>query len=209
MSMPSLRQQAYDRILAMIENAELPRGAVSSEVALAQKLDMSRTPVRAALQQLELEGYVRIVSKHGVLILDLSSQRVGDLLEIIASLAMFSVSVVHASKANELKDISTGMMERFQSLKSAIPLDCSALIAFEYDLIKNLISLCSNNEMSKSYQNSASRLFWNQNDRRWLAPYSYQTIEQVENLIRSIGLEFETYRHALFEYLRTLKMTWK
>ncbi|MDG0809910.1 GntR family transcriptional regulator [Cohnella rhizosphaerae] len=91
MGKPTLRQQAYARILEMIETGECPMGSVTSEVQLGRRLDMSRTPVRAALQQLELEGYVRIASKHGVLILDSSSQRVGDLLELIAAMALFAV----------------------------------------------------------------------------------------------------------------------
>ncbi len=209
MGSSSLRQQAYAQILAMIEKGELPKGGVTSEVQLSQKLDMSRTPVRAALQQLELEGYVRIASKHGVIVLDSSSQRVGDLLDVMASMAMFSVSAAFLSKAKELRSLSNELVEVFQSLRSDNPVNVQAHISFEYELLKRLIQFDNNAEMSRIYQTSVSRLFWNQNAGRWHAPYSHQTIEQVEALIRSVGLDFESFRFALLDYFRTLKLTWR
>lgn len=209
MGHPSLRQRAYGQILAMIENGELPKGAATSEVQLSHKLDMSRTPVRAALQQLEWEGYLRIVAKHGVLILDSSSQRVGDLLDMIASMALFSVSAAFATKPGELHDLSRELAEDFHSLRSARLPDASPLLAFEYDLLQRLILLGNNNEMAKTYQSSISRLFWHRNAARWFAPYRARTEEQIATLIRSVGSDREAYRGALFDYLRTLKMTWQ
>ncbi|WP_168735578.1 GntR family transcriptional regulator [Cohnella fermenti] len=226
MARPTLRQQAYGQILAKIESGDLPKGAVTSEVHLARELDMSRTPVRAALQQLELEGFVRIASKHGVLVLDSSSQRIGDLLEVVASMALFSVGSAHVSRERGLKELSRELAERFQALGggaygasgggsghedathsfNAGPGD---LIAFEHELLGRLISLNNNAEMANTYRNATSRLYWSRNDRRWHAPYRLQAQEQVAELIRAVGLNFEAYRLALFDYLRLLKMTWQ
>lgn len=209
MASPTLREQAYARILAMIENGDIPKGGVTSEVGLALKLDMSRTPVRAALQQLELEGFVRIVSKHGVLILDSSSQRVGDLLDIMASLALFSISTAYLSDSKELQNISLDMAEAFHTLRNANPIDPNALIAFEHALLNRFVLLSNNNEMAKSFQSSASRLFWSQNTRRWHAPYDSQTSKKVEALIHAVGLDFNDFRLALFDYVRLVKLTWQ
>ncbi|MBB6673487.1 GntR family transcriptional regulator [Cohnella nanjingensis] len=208
MGNPSLRQQAYAHILAKIENGEFPKGSVTSEVQLSQMLDMSRTPVRAALQQLELEGYVRVAAKHGVLILDSSSQRVGDLLEMIASMALFAVSAARSSKQVELAELSREMADAYRTLIIAGPEDSRALVLFEYELLRRLIQLCNNSEMAKAYRTSASRLFWNRNGSRWRAPYTGQTSEQVEKLIRSVASDSESFREALFDYLHTLKLTW-
>jgi DNA-binding GntR family transcriptional regulator len=48
--------QAYDVIRRAIINAELEPGAVVSQVQLAAKLDISRTPLREALRRLQSEG---------------------------------------------------------------------------------------------------------------------------------------------------------
>ncbi|QJD82904.1 GntR family transcriptional regulator [Cohnella herbarum] len=204
----SLRQQAYAQILDWIESGDFPKGSVTSEVQLSKMLDMSRTPIRAALQQLELEGYVRIASKHGILILDSSSQRVSDLLEIIASMVLFSVSGSWKSKQDEIGDLSNNRLEAYQLLITTRQDDLNELIVFEYELLQRFIMLCNNSEMTKSFQSAVSRLFWNRNYRRWQAPYAGQTSIQVDKLIRSASSDLATFQEALFDYLHTLKLTW-
>ncbi|MEK0312555.1 GntR family transcriptional regulator [Cohnella sp. 56] len=208
MGKPTLRQQAYARILHMIETGECPKGSVTSEVQLGRLLDMSRTPVRAALQQLELEGYVRIASKHGVLILDSSSQRVGDLLELIGSMALFAVSAAFPAGQETLPTWSRGMSEAYGALSARDPADIGALAAFEYELLNGLILRCNNSEMTKAFQTYAARLFWHRNVGRWQAPYAGRTRVQVAKLIEAVAAGPEPFREALFDYLHTLKLTW-
>lgn len=209
MGNPTLRQQAYARILDMIEKGECPKGSVTSEVQLGRLLDMSRTPVRAALQQLELEGYVRIASKHGVLILDSSSQRVSDLLELIASMALFAVSAVSPAGQESLRAWAREMSEAYGALIGDEAKDARTLVAFEYELLHRLIMFCNNSEMTKAYQTYASRLFWHRNVGRWQAPHAGRTRVQVAKLIEAAAASPESFREALFAYLHTLKLTWR
>jgi DNA-binding GntR family transcriptional regulator len=48
--------QAYDAVRGAIINADLPPGAVVSQVQLAAQLNISRTPLREALRRLQSEG---------------------------------------------------------------------------------------------------------------------------------------------------------
>ena len=50
---------AYETIRDQIMFGELLAGTKLVELDLAERLDMSRTPIRDALRQLELEGLVR------------------------------------------------------------------------------------------------------------------------------------------------------
>jgi DNA-binding GntR family transcriptional regulator len=63
---------------AIVER-ELPAGSLHSAVTLAQKLNVSKTPVREALLQLEQRGLVSFQRGRGVRILETST---GDLVEI-------------------------------------------------------------------------------------------------------------------------------
>ncbi|WP_158782835.1 GntR family transcriptional regulator [Pantoea sp. BAV 3049] len=54
----NLSRKAYDTILQMIINRELPINSVLQERKLAELLDISRTPVRNALTRLENEGFI-------------------------------------------------------------------------------------------------------------------------------------------------------
>jgi DNA-binding GntR family transcriptional regulator len=53
-----LARIAHDRMRAAILSGELPAGEVFSQVDLAKKLDVGRTPLREALRTLEEEGLV-------------------------------------------------------------------------------------------------------------------------------------------------------
>lgn len=54
----SLGQTAYDSLLDRLIRREIPIGAVLQERRIADILEMSRTPVRDALNRLESEGFV-------------------------------------------------------------------------------------------------------------------------------------------------------
>ena len=52
------KNQAYEYVKNTILNGDLPQGAPVKELELAATLNMSRTPIREALRQLEAEGVV-------------------------------------------------------------------------------------------------------------------------------------------------------
>ncbi|BBH23043.1 hypothetical protein Back11_43880 [Paenibacillus baekrokdamisoli] len=209
MGTPTLRQQAYVMIHEWIVTGKLPKGTVTSEVQISRSLDMSRTPVRAALQQLELEGYLRIVSKHGILILDSSSQRVSDLLELIASLELFAVNSIWISMQQEdLIAYSNNKKEAFQVLLRSEGNNGAALIQFEYDMLLEILTLCHNTEMLTLFRNVTARLFWALNEKRWHTPYHLETRSHVQELILSLGISADHFRTALFVYIQHLKQTW-
>ena len=56
----SLAETAYDKLKANIFDFELVPGDRFSETEIAQRLSMSRTPVRDALYRLEREGYLQV-----------------------------------------------------------------------------------------------------------------------------------------------------
>lgn len=78
----SLTQRAYRRIEEMIVTLELHPGEVISESALADRLDIGRTPVREALQRLSREGLVSIMSRRGIMVSELDVRRQMRLLEV-------------------------------------------------------------------------------------------------------------------------------
>jgi DNA-binding GntR family transcriptional regulator len=61
----SLADQAYEQLKANIYDFHLLPGDRFSEGEMAERLDMSRTPVRAALFRLQREGYVDVLYRRG------------------------------------------------------------------------------------------------------------------------------------------------
>ena len=54
----SLAGQAYERIRQNILNLTYPPGMPLTEAMLTKELNMSRSPVRSAIQKLEAEGLI-------------------------------------------------------------------------------------------------------------------------------------------------------
>ena len=69
-----------------IESGKLGPGAALDERALAARFDVSRTPVREALQQLAARGLVRVAPRQGVFVSRLSVSKVRAMLEYISEL---------------------------------------------------------------------------------------------------------------------------
>lgn len=62
---PTLADQAYAQLKAMIFDFTLMPGDRVSESELAKRVEVSRTPLRQALQRLEREGFLRVIPKIG------------------------------------------------------------------------------------------------------------------------------------------------
>lgn len=69
-----------------IESGKLPPGSPLDERALAARFEVSRTPVREALQQLAARDLVRIAPRQGVTVARLSIAKVRAMLEFISEL---------------------------------------------------------------------------------------------------------------------------
>lgn len=95
-----LKQQAYDELKRLIQNATLGPGVFLSERQLAIQLGMSKTPVKAALERLEAEGFVAVSPQQGIVVRDLSIHEIADQFEIRLALESF----VLRSLAGKLTD---------------------------------------------------------------------------------------------------------
>ena len=64
----SLKTSAYDWLRSRILGGEMKPGAFLSERRLATEMGMSKTPVHAALERLEVEGLITVSPQLGVLV---------------------------------------------------------------------------------------------------------------------------------------------
>ena len=78
----------YDSLRNLIVRGQLAPGARIVETEVAERFGVSRTPVRAAFQRLEREGYVVASTTHQarMTVAPLTKEDVGELLEIVGEL---------------------------------------------------------------------------------------------------------------------------
>lgn len=60
-----LQSVAYEQLLAMVQNHELEFGKIYSETHMAKRFEVSRTPMRDALNRLATERYIDILPSRG------------------------------------------------------------------------------------------------------------------------------------------------
>lgn len=94
--------QVYDYLRARIVDNRLPPGAKISETVLSQKLRISRTPLRAALQKLATEGLVDTRPQVGSIVAPLDNAL---LLEAISLRAALETEVVR-TLADRMADLT-------------------------------------------------------------------------------------------------------
>ena len=81
-----LRDLVFENLREAILKGDLNPGDRLMEVQLANKLGVSRTPVREAIRKLELEGLVIMLPRKGAYVADMSLKDIIEVLEIRASL---------------------------------------------------------------------------------------------------------------------------
>lgn len=88
-----LRDVVFNTLRHAILKGELEPGERLMEIALAQKLGVSRTPIREAIRKLELEGLVVMVPRKGAEVADITEKDLRDVLEVRTALEELSIEL--------------------------------------------------------------------------------------------------------------------
>ena len=88
-----LRDVVFKTLRQAILTGELKPGERLMEIHLAEKLGVSRTPVREAIRQLELEGLAVMVPRKGAQVAHITEKNMSDVLEVRLVLDELAVSL--------------------------------------------------------------------------------------------------------------------
>lgn len=88
-----LRDVVFHTLRQAILRGELKPGERLMEIHLAQKLGVSRTPVREAMRKLELEGLVRMIPRKGAVVAEITISDLEDVLEVRMALEELAVKL--------------------------------------------------------------------------------------------------------------------
>ncbi len=96
---PSVGEQVYVALRSLVLSGDHPPGAHLSEVALARQLEVSRAPVREALERLAQEGLVVRIPRRGAFVRRYGAGEVRQLMELrrILETAASTLAVDRAS----------------------------------------------------------------------------------------------------------------
>ncbi len=103
MPQASLKDQAYQLLKQSILDGTYPDGALLTERTLSETLSMSRTPVRAAVDRLEQEGYLHCAPNRGIRVQEITLRQAKDFFDFRIALechAARKLSGMHLSAAD-------------------------------------------------------------------------------------------------------------
>lgn len=84
-----LRDVVFKTLRKAILTGELKPGERLMEIQLAEKIGVSRTPIREAIHKLELEGLVTMIPRRGAQVAEISKRGLKDVLEVRRALDTF------------------------------------------------------------------------------------------------------------------------
>jgi len=115
----SLRGRVFNKIREDILEGRYKSGDAIKETVVSNELGVSRTPVREAIRQLELEGLVNIIPNKGAIVSGVSSQDIRDIYTIrsqieglAAKWATKKISDENIMKLEEILELSEFYTEK-------------------------------------------------------------------------------------------------
>ena len=160
MSMHAVKTGSVDRIYRVVKARaiafQLRPGERLNEVALARELNVSRTPLREALNRLVAEEFLRWLPRRGYVVRELDSKEIFDLYEFRAALEVSAATLVCERATNEeLEDLTKFVEGRS---KNADESDTLRVVGLDEEFHERLVALSGNQEMLRVLRNVNARI---------------------------------------------------
>lgn len=157
MSRQYLKDIAYENIKRMILYGEI-KGPFITEQELVEMLEISRTPIREALQRLDNnDDLIEIVPKRGILIKELSVKETADLMDLRLAIELFSF---RKSKTNltsrHLEKLDQLVIEQKNLIEN---LDVKGFIKSDLEYHRVFLEIYDNEHFKKVLDNITDRIF--------------------------------------------------
>lgn len=108
-----LRDVVFQTLRKAILTGDLKPGERLMEIHLAEKIGVSRTPIREAIRKLELEGLVTNIPRKGAMVAEISVKGLKDVLEVRRALDSFCAELACERITEEEKEDLKAAFEAF------------------------------------------------------------------------------------------------
>lgn len=152
-----LRDVVFKTLRQAILTGELKPGERLMEIHLANRLGVSRTPIREAIRMLELEGLVTMIPRRGAEVSRISKQDITDVLEVRASLDALAVRLCcERITPEEIAQLEKAADAFSQAIASG---DLTAVAQADVDFHDIIVSASKNKRLMQMVNNLAERVY--------------------------------------------------
>ena len=181
LNIKSLKVQVYDYLREEFRMHKLKPGAIINMDITSKELGISKTPLREALLQLEMEGFVTIVPRRGIYVNSLTIKEIREFYQVIG--AMEGAAVMECEKKMKKEDIDK--MAKYNDEMN------KALDNGNFDLFyeKNLsshntfINLTKNETLIKIVNNLKKRLYDFPRPEKWIKEWEEASTREHDQLV--------------------------
>ncbi|MEW1724036.1 GntR family transcriptional regulator [Streptomyces sp. NPDC093109] len=152
--MTSGREKAYAFLKEHVLTDPDRQGEFLSEQELADRIGVSRTPIREALLLLAAEDLVRLVPKRGAQIVPLSGREITELMELRGLVERYAAGRIIPEGRAPLAELAE-LLERQRALSS--PEQAREFIAVDHLFHATMVAAVGNELLSRHYDGLRSR----------------------------------------------------
>lgn len=133
-----LRDVVFNTLRQAILKGELAPGERLMEIQLAEKLGVSRTPIREAIRKLELEGLVLMIPRKGAEVARISEKSLKDVLEVRRSLEELAIELACQRMSDEdMRDLERAEDAFMEAVRAGTPMEIAETDEAYHDVIYN------------------------------------------------------------------------
>ncbi|MDO4521635.1 MAG: GntR family transcriptional regulator [Eubacteriales bacterium] len=176
-----LRDVVFHTLRNAILKGELKPGERLMEIQLAQRLGVSRTPVREAIRKLELEGLAIMIPRRGAIVAEITIQDLEDVLEVREALEELAVQKACDYMTDEqLKELKKAADDFKRAAEEA---DLMALVETDMRFHETIYQSTNNRRLQQTLTNLREQMY------RYRMEYlkdkrAYKTLIEEHNTIR-------------------------
>jgi len=204
LNIKSLKEQVYEYLREQMRIGAILPGSVIDMEETSKKLGVSKTPLRDALLQLEMEGFVSILPRRKVVVNVLTIQDIKNYYEIIGALE----SAALLSALDNLKETDIQYLEKLNAeMKDAIDSDNFDLY-YEKNLIFHsvFLNLSGNENLKKIVNTLKKRLYDFPRQKGFVKEWEQASIGEHAELVRLIGMND---RQKAVNFIRDIHWSFK
>ena len=152
-----LRDVVFNTLRQAILTGELKPGERLMEIHLANKLGVSRTPIREAIRKLELEGLVTMIPRRGAEVAQITGKSLKDVLEVRRSLDALCAELA----CERISDAEIAALEAAckEFEEATYTRDARVIAAADVALHDIIIKATNNNRLVQLVNNLAEQMY--------------------------------------------------
>lgn len=181
LNVKSLKEQVYDYLRQQIHLQVLRPGMAVNLERTSAELGISRTPLRDALIQLEMEGFVTIKARRGIYVNGLTLDEIGEFYQVIGALEqsalMMAGSDLDVELVREMRQLNGEMKKSLE--RDQFDLFYSLNLSFH-----NLyLNRCNNRHLIRIVENLKKRLYDFPSQERWLKEWELSSVAEHDRMV--------------------------